>query len=243
MRPVDHHDPVRDYAPSLLPRTFRRWWDSALTGRGARGLPGAFAVFLLGASLGCGGDDSTNKQPYQERHPEVRLDPAKLTEARATADALASGLMGELVRVLESGDTKAALAYCADSAQAFTARHQTERLSVRRVGTRLRNSHNSPNSIEESILSAFQSQLDSGTAPRDTAFVATGPRGQQELRYLRPILVAAPCLACHGDKQSMEPDLRALLADRYPEDQATGYASGELRGAISVRLRDEPPAK
>jgi hypothetical protein len=30
--------------------------------------------------------------------------------------------------------------------------------------------------------------------------------------------------------------VRELLAERYPDDEATGYAVGELRGGISVRL-------
>ncbi len=30
--------------------------------------------------------------------------------------------------------------------------------------------------------------------------------------------------------------VRGALAARYPEDQAVGYLTGDLRGAVSVRL-------
>jgi hypothetical protein len=35
----------------------------------------------------------------------------------------------------------------------------------------------------------------------------------------------------------MAPDVRSLLAERYPEDRATGYAAGDFRGMVSVRVR------
>ena len=34
----------------------------------------------------------------------------------------------------------------------------------------------------------------------------------------------------------MEADLKAALAERYPADEATGYADGDLRGAFTVTI-------
>jgi hypothetical protein len=42
------------------------------------------------------------------------------------------------------------------------------------------------------------------------------------------------CLACHGQVSSLDPAVRAVLAERYPADRATGYRAGDLRGAVSV---------
>ena len=58
-----------------------------------------------------------------------------------------------------------------------------------------------------------------------------------ELRYLRPILVEPACLLCHGAEEELDPEVRRRLAERYPEDRATGFAEGDLRGAFSVRVR------
>jgi hypothetical protein len=37
-------------------------------------------------------------------------------------------------------------------------------------------------------------------------------------------------------------DGRHVIAVRYPDDQATGYALGHLRGAVSVRVALAKPA-
>ena len=40
------------------------------------------------------------------------------------------------------------------------------------------------------------------------------------------------CLTCHG--AALSPDVEAALAESYPEDHATGYSAGDLRGAFVV---------
>jgi len=98
----------------------------------------------------------------------------------------------------------------------------------------VRNPANAPDSVERAVLAEFAATLASGRPPSDTAFVATSSDGVAELRYLRPVLVAEPCLACHGDPAAMSRVLE-FLASRYPTYQAVGYQVGELRGAVSVR--------
>jgi len=44
------------------------------------------------------------------------------------------------------------------------------------------------------------------------------------------------CLACHGD--NIAPEVTAAIRAHYPEDQATGFATGQLRGAFSIRWDD-----
>lgn len=64
--------------------------------------------------------------------------------------------------------------------------------------------------------------------------------GERTLRYLRPIRAAGICLNCHGDPGEFEPEVFSLLRERYPEDAATGYSAGQLRGAVSVQARLSP---
>ncbi len=60
--------------------------------------------------------------------------------------------------------------------------------------------------------------------------------GQAYLRYLKPITVAAMCLNCHGPRESLAPEIRRILDERYPDDRAIGYRAGDFRGAVSVRI-------
>lgn len=169
-----------------------------------------------------------------EPPPVAGPDSAAVAAARAAANTLAGDLMGMLMRVLQERGPQHAIAFCADSAQAVTARHQEQGITVRRVGTRVRNPVNTPDSVERAVLERFAATIASGAAPTDTAFILPGDYGP-ELRYLRPIVVAQPCLTCHGDPAAIPPAVRQTLVARYPADQATGYRAGELRGAVSVR--------
>lgn len=164
-------------------------------------------------------------------------DTADLGRARAAADDLGRDLMGLLAAELGRGGPAAAVAVCADSAQQRTARHQAEGLQVRRVGTRIRNPANTPDGIELAVLEAYARAIETGRSPGDTAFLLVSRDGTRELRFLRPIRVTEPCLACHGSGDRRSPQVQAILAARYPEDRAVDYRPGDLRGAISVRMR------
>jgi hypothetical protein len=165
------------------------------------------------------------------------VDSVALARARTAADDLGRDLMGLLTSELQRGGPEAAIAVCADSAQRRTARHSAEGIMVRRVGTRIRNPANRPDAVETAALQSFAAALAAGRVPGDTAFGFEAPDGAREVRFLRPIRVAQPCLACHGPPASFSPAVRGLLSARYPQDEAVGYQVGDLRGAISVRLQ------
>ena len=59
--------------------------------------------------------------------------------------------------------------------------------------------------------------------------------GKSEFRYMRAIAIpeGAPCLACHGEK--IDPAVAAKLKKLYPQDQATGFKTSDLRGAFTIR--------
>lgn len=52
---------------------------------------------------------------------------------------------------------------------------------------------------------------------------------------MKALPVAPLCLNCHGSAANIPPGIKARLAQEYPHDRATGYALGQVRGAISVK--------
>jgi hypothetical protein len=106
----------------------------------------------------------------------------------------------------------------------------------RQVHPRVRNPGNAPDSVETRVLDAFAAAIAANRAMPDTAFVGTDSSGRPVVRYMRAIRLQEFCLACHGPADSIAPAVKQVIAARYPNDQATGYAIGELRGAISVRV-------
>jgi hypothetical protein len=152
-----------------------------------------------------------------------------LARANAAADKLGTTLKGRLVAVMSSEGPLAAVQVCAGEAQALTAAVAAETgVAVGRSSTRLRNTSNAPPEWVGTWL-----------AEHPTAEDATPVQWTEggAARVLRPIAIEAPCLQCHGPKESLAPGVGAILDERYPNDQATGYALGELRGALWAEVK------
>jgi hypothetical protein len=56
--------------------------------------------------------------------------------------------------------------------------------------------------------------------------------GKMVFRYMKAIPTRGICLRCHGEK--IDPSLRMVLDRFYPEDQATGFEIGDVRGAFTI---------
>ncbi len=199
---------------------------------------------LAGGALlvACGGRDEPVAQAELSLAGEVleatsleAVDSASLLSARGAADALGKGLMTALLGQLEAEGPDGALAFCADSAQLLTARYQADGIDVHRTSLKVRNPANAPDTVEVRVLDLLADLHESGVLPPEYVEVRRLATGTRELRYFRPITVAAGCVTCHGPADNIAPSIRSVLAERYPEDMAVGYAEGDLRGVIAVR--------
>ena len=54
------------------------------------------------------------------------------------------------------------------------------------------------------------------------------PIGKEHVGYMEPIIVKPLCLHCHG--KSLSPAVKSELKESYPQDKATGFSVGDLRG-------------
>lgn len=56
--------------------------------------------------------------------------------------------------------------------------------------------------------------------------------GKRYRRYIKPIFVEDSCLACHGPKDKRP----KFIVDKYPDDKAYDFKTGDLRGIIEVMI-------
>lgn len=55
--------------------------------------------------------------------------------------------------------------------------------------------------------------------------------------YYKPIQLGMPtCLKCHGTKDDISEGTAKIIAEKYPNDKATGYHQGDLRGMWKVLI-------
>jgi len=179
------------------------------------------------AALSC----ASSAQP-QPAAPELARD--WTDESRALVQQLGSELKAELTRVMSERGSVAAIGVCRDKAPSIAARLSAESgARVSRTALRVRNPANAPDELQRALLEQFAGELASGKfqGPLEAAF-EINRGGQVERRYMRAIPMDAVCVTCHG--KVLAPELAAAIAAQYPDDQATGFEPGQLRGAFSV---------
>ncbi len=168
-----------------------------------------------------------------ELTPEERqLSIEKGTEA---SDALMKNLGSQLKSALAAGDPVSAVQVCQQIAMPLTdsTSEQFAGINVGRTSLKPRNPDNAPGELDWEILEAWQSQKDLGKALPEHELRRIS---DTEVVFYRPIMVQSVCLNCHGPIDSLTPELQAHLEAHYPEDQAIGYAEGDLRGAFVVEI-------
>lgn len=161
--------------------------------------------------------------------------------AEAAVADLGQSLRGALLAAMERSGPVGAVGFCHDEAPRITAA-VGERHGVRigRTGVRLRNPANRPEPWLADVVAGFEREAAAGAAPPSLVAVrAEGLPPGIALRYARGIGTDAACLVCHGALVA-EP-VRAAIRERYPDDAATGFGPGDLRGAFWVEVSGQEP--
>ncbi len=159
---------------------------------------------------------------------------AEAVEARAASQTFAKTLKGQLMAAMKAEGPVGAISVCQQIAPAIAAQYSTDGLHIGRTALKLRNPANAPDAWERETLLGFQAAMEKGVAPAELERFAFFPNknGGKTFRYMKAIPVGQPCLACHGS--NLAPAVQNALDEHYPEDQATGFALGDLRGAFTV---------
>lgn len=168
--------------------------------------------------------------------PVIKVDEKTLAETRAVAMQLRNQLGAKLAAEMSKNGPASAVGVCNISAPEIAAAISKESgWQVGRVGTRVRNASNQPNVWQQAALASFASNAAKGEKfdNMETHSVAT-ENGKSVLRYAKAIGVQPACLACHGKPENIPADVKAILQEKYPNDQAIGYSVGELRGAVVI---------
>lgn len=104
---------------------------------------------------------------------------------------------------------------------------------VGRTALQYRNPVNKPDAWEQEVLNWFESRKLQGEDISQLEFSATVEHdGGRYFRYMKAIPTQAVCQTCHGE-QLAEP-LAKKIAELYPQDSATGFKQGDIRGAFTV---------
>ncbi|MCO4763696.1 MAG: DUF3365 domain-containing protein [Myxococcales bacterium] len=188
------------------------------------------AIGLTLALTGCNKPASNAKPVKAPKHKKVlgggEVDlGAPPPKVAAALKSLKMGLKGRLQAAMKAGGPVNALAACNTDAAKITASSQADGITLGRTSDRLRNPKNkAPAWATKYVQGAAGKRLDK-VPGRMTVDIGGGKKG-----YLEMIGTAGLCLTCHGPSADLSPKLKTRLAKLYPDDKATGYSAGEVRG-------------
>ncbi len=184
-------------------------------------------TLICALALGC-----ASEVPQLSMEEEARVSAI----GQESAQLLAVGLVTDLSAAIEEGGLAHAVDFCSSEAVRITAEIQHrlgQGMVIKRTTFKYRNPANAPDDLEAAALHYFAGKLqEKDSLPSHYVQRASSA----EFRYYQPLVVSQLCLQCHGDPGQIDAAVMRQLKERYPNDLATGYAGGDLRGLIRVSI-------
>lgn len=187
---------------------------------------------LIIAAVGCGKESvPTTSQPSDSTLPTRVIVEGKApsdTQKQAmlaAKEALFTKLSGRLMEAMSSQGPAAAISVCQKEASQIAAEVSAEHnLRIGRTGVRLRNPNNESPGWAKLLTDKKFDEPQFLVLDNDNAAA------------LLPIKLQAQCLMCHGPKEQIAPVIQDQLARLYPDDEATGFNEGDLRGWFWIEM-------
>ncbi len=153
------------------------------------------------------------------------------TEATALAAEFLGRLKPQLQQAMQAGGPVNAIDVCAEQAPKIADALSAESgWTVKRVSLKARNASRAlPDNWEKSVLREFDRRQAAG---EDPATISYSESTNSSYRFMQAQAAQGVCLVCHGE--NIAPQVQQTLDQYYPDDTATGYTLGQVRGAISL---------
>ena len=194
-----------------------------------------FVFCVLVATVGCGqpveetSDSIVTPEPLETLNAEQS---DQKDRAVAAKNKLFESLLGELTRSMGERGPAKSIAICKTRAPEIADKVSSEMgVKIGRTSLKLRNDNNR--------APAWASQLVADQVENEVA-VELADDG---LGVLLPIRLMAACTLCHGSEHQIKPDVKAAIDSNYPNDQATGFSEGDLRGYFWIEVPAANPQR
>lgn len=139
----------------------------------------------------------------------------------------------DLQKALRSGMSEGvmdAISACRIKAPKIAESLSKDGVRIGRASHRLRNPGNAPPDWVNPIMDAYIA-MPADLEPRNVSLP------ENRSGYVEAIVLQPLCVACHGEALATE--VAARINELYPEDRATGFRVGDLRGVFWVEYPTE----
>lgn len=192
---------------------------------------GGAAAGLIGCERQAGSPGAASGAGWREVSEEQLTPTRKVARdaALSAIDDLQQTLLAQVSASIQQRGPAGTITVCKDLAPELAEEvGRTHGVRIGRTSHRLRNPRNTGPAWMKPVVEA----------QRDEVVMMAGPG--DAVRLAIPIHVAAPCLACHGRPDLLAAEVVTALGEQYPDDEATGFAEGDLRGWFWVETVETP---
>lgn len=200
----------------------------------------AFIILSLTLLVSCDRQNEKDQADHISSNDSV----AVVQEGKAITQDAFQVLSSKLGQAVQEGGIGYALEFCNVEALPITdSLSANYNVELRRASHRPRNPANRADSLEMETIRDYLSKLenqDPGQAEDQKELEPRVYKESEHIIYHAPIMINnGLCLNCHGREgaQIQKKNLE-LIRQLYPDDEATGFEIGELRGIWSVEFPD-----
>ncbi|MCX7897560.1 MAG: DUF3365 domain-containing protein [Rhodocyclaceae bacterium] len=170
-------------------------------------------------------------------HSALANEGALLEEARTLPAKMVPRLLEVLNEEIAKGGHAQAISVCREKAPQMAKGLSAQTgWQIRRVSLKNRNPLAVPDAWERAVLENFERRLAAGENPANIDHgEVVEVDGKKIFRYMKALPTQTLCLQCHGPTHQLAPGVADKLKELYPDDKATGYGTGQIRGAITAQ--------
>lgn len=150
-------------------------------------------------------------------------------EAQKRIKAFSTSLKSQLKSAIEQGGLTAGVKVCSEQAPQIAEQLSTDGWIVGRTSLRTRNTSNTADQWELKTLADFEKLKQQGI---EVNTLTKSSYDEQNFRYMKAIPTGGLCLACHGS--TVAPEVKTVIKQYYPLDEAVGFNIGDIRGAFTL---------
>ena len=190
------------------------------------------SIFVFLAFLSC----NENPKPESENTPielTVEQKEAYVKKGKSIAMTTFNTLSAALGSALKESGVSKAVEVCNISAYPLVdSLSKAHKATIRRTSLKVRNPKNAANESELAVLKSYEKLYQSGEKLKPKVEEVNGM-----VSFYAPIMTQPLCLNCHGKVgETIKKEDYATIKSLYPNDQAIGYESEELRGIWSIKF-------
>lgn len=146
-------------------------------------------------------------------------------------------LLSNVVNAIQKGGTEYAVDFCNTTAISITdSIADLYTVNIQRITNKPRNPDNHLATTQDSLVwnrmlqfAQNEGKLPAGSLENDGV----------DYYYYKPIAMGMPtCVQCHGGANDINPRTKDIINQRYPNDQATGYKTGDFRGLWKIKMEN-----